>query len=118
MGNCFGKESLSSENFTTPGRAVGGAAVPEPAPRAAVPKISGQGRSLGGGYAPDTIDARAAAARAAEDRAARASQPKGKLGQALAREKQQTRVGTLSEASRDERRRKDADEAAEARNYN
>ncbi|MCJ1293295.1 hypothetical protein MMC34_004849 [Xylographa carneopallida] len=117
MGNCFGKESSASDNFATTGRAVG-SAPPQPAPRAAVPKISGQGRSLGGGQALDSTDARAAAAKAAEERAARASQPKGKLGQALAKEKQQTRVGILGEASRDGRRGKDADEAAEARNYN
>ncbi|MCJ1380491.1 hypothetical protein MMC17_003596 [Xylographa soralifera] len=117
MGNCFGKESLHSDNFATPGRVVG-SAPPQPAPRAAVPKISGQGRSLGGGQASDTTDARAAAAKAAEERAARASQPKGKLGQALAKEKQQTRIGTLGEVSRDEQRRKDADGVAEARNYN
>ncbi|MCJ1475603.1 hypothetical protein MMC13_004266 [Lambiella insularis] len=117
MGNCFGKES-STDNFTTPGRTVGSA--PPPAlPRASVPKISGQGRSLGGGLATsDNPDARSAAARAAEDRAARANQPKGKLGQVLAKERQQTRTGMLGEASREERRMRDADEAAEARNYN
>ncbi|MCJ1403288.1 hypothetical protein MMC11_006511 [Xylographa trunciseda] len=117
MGNCFGKASSNPDNFATPGRVVGNAP-PQPAPRVAVPKISGQGRSLGGGQASDTIDARAAAAKAAEERAARANQPKGKLGQALAKKKQQTRVGTLGEASRDELRMRDADEAAEARNYN
>ncbi|MCJ1418341.1 hypothetical protein MMC32_004688 [Xylographa parallela] len=117
MGNCFGKESSRSDNFDTPGRVVG-SAPPQPTPRAAVPKIDGQGRSLGGGQAAETTDARAAAAKAAEERATRASQPKGKLGQALAKEKQQTRVGTLGEISRDERRRKNIDEAAEARNYN
>ena len=65
MGNCFGKESSASDNFATTGRAVG-SAPPQPAPRAAVPKISGQGRSLGGGQALDSTDARAAAAKAAE----------------------------------------------------
>jgi len=60
---------------------------------------------------------RAAAARAAEERAA-ANQPKGKLGAALAKERGQTRTSTLEEASKEERRRRDADEAADARNYN
>ena len=65
MGNCFGRQSSSSNNFATPGHTVGNA-TPEPAPPAAVPKIIGQGRSLGGGQASDTSDARAAAAKAAE----------------------------------------------------
>lgn len=54
-----------------------------------------------------------------QDRAAKASQqPKGKLGRDLAKEKAQTRNGALSSVSRDERRRRDADEGAEARNWN
>ena len=53
-----------------------------------------------------------------QERAARAKQSKGKLGQALASQKQQTRNETLGDASREERRNRDADEGAEARNWN
>ncbi|MCJ1406971.1 hypothetical protein MMC19_001041 [Ptychographa xylographoides] len=119
MGNCFGKEEKSSGAFTTPGRTIGDAPA-SPALRATVPpKLSGPGRSLGGGtVAVDASDARSAAARAAEERAARANQPRGKLGQALATQKQQTRTGTLGNVSQNERRARDADAGAEARNWN
>jgi len=53
-----------------------------------------------------------------QERAARANQPKGKLGQTLASQKQQTRNETLGNVSREERRNRDADEGAEARNWN
>lgn len=53
-----------------------------------------------------------------QERAARANQPKGKLGQALASQKLQTRNETLGDVSREERRARDADEGVEARNWN
>ncbi|MCJ1245039.1 hypothetical protein MMC30_002240 [Trapelia coarctata] len=123
MGNCFGKPSaaFSSDPFAQPGRTLGNA---PPAPRASVPpKISSQrGKTLGAqpgsSEGPEASDARRAAAKAAEERAARANQPKGKLGQALASQKQQTRNETLGDVSREERRNRDADEGAEARNWN
>ena len=48
----------------------------------------------------------------------RANQPKGKLGRDLAKEKQQTRTNTLEGISREERRKRDADEVVETRNWN
>jgi len=53
-----------------------------------------------------------------QERAARANQPKGKLGQALASQKQQTRNDILGDASREERRLRDANDGVEARNWN
>lgn len=54
-----------------------------------------------------------------QERAAKASQQyKGKLGRELAKERTQTMNGALGSASREERRRRDADEGAEARNWN
>lgn len=53
-----------------------------------------------------------------QERAARANQPKGKLGRDLAKERQQTRTGTLQGISQDERRKRDVDGVAEARNWN
>jgi len=66
MGNICGKESKSSDPFSQPGRTVGSAPTPQTAPRAAVPKISGQGQTLGGQSSKEPDDARRAAARAAE----------------------------------------------------
>lgn len=68
-GALCGKESDSSDPFSQPGRTVGSA--PAPQPRASVPKISGQGQTLGGsstsgGAAAAGGDARSAAAKAAE----------------------------------------------------
>ena len=47
-----------------------------------------------------------------------ANKPKGKLASQLQGQKQQTRTNTLEEASRDERRMRDADAGAETRAYN
>ncbi|MCJ1486731.1 hypothetical protein MMC06_006909 [Schaereria dolodes] len=120
MGNLCGKESKDSDPFAQPGRTVGPAPSIQSNARAPIPpKISSQGRPLGGPSASTEIsDARRAAAKAAEERAARTNQPKGKLGRELAKEKQQSRTNTLGEASRDERRKRDADQGAEARNWN
>jgi hypothetical protein len=51
-------------------------------------------------------------------RAKIASKPKGKLGSQLADQKKQTRTNTLDAASKDERRMRDADAAAETIAYN
>ncbi|MCJ1252472.1 hypothetical protein MMC24_000278 [Lignoscripta atroalba] len=120
MGNLCGKESKDSDPFAEPGRTVNSAPPPSADARSSVPpRITSQGRPLGGSSpSADASDARQAAANAAQERAARANQPKGKLGRELAREKQQTRTTTLGEASREERKKRDADANAEARNWN
>jgi hypothetical protein len=51
-------------------------------------------------------------------RANAASKPKGKLGSQLHEQKKQTRSETLDALSKDERRARDADAAAESRAYN
>ncbi len=135
MGNLCGKPSKESDPFSQPGRTVGSTPPSQSAPRAGVPRITGQGQTLGGSSAGDRDEARKAAARAAEvsairrhktglkllwlqERAAKANQPKGKLERDLAKQKAQTRVGTLENISQDERRRRDADQTAQAISYN
>lgn len=49
---------------------------------------------------------------------AKASQGKGKLGRQLDAQKSQTQAGALAQTSRDNRAARDADAAADARNYN
>ena len=49
---------------------------------------------------------------------AKAHQPKGKLGRDLAKERAQTRTGTLENVSQDERRKREADQTSQAINYN
>ncbi|KAI5866849.1 hypothetical protein GGS23DRAFT_292135 [Durotheca rogersii] len=131
MGNICGK--ADSDHFAQPGRVLG--ATPPQPERAAVPArvVGGPPRTLGGTRAPSSRpnpappqggganadEARRRAAEAAERRAqASMSKPVGKLGTQLAAQKKQTRNETLNELSRDETRRRDADEAAEARNHN
>ncbi|MCJ1273634.1 hypothetical protein MMC21_001427 [Puttea exsequens] len=115
MGNLCGKQS-KDDPFSQPGRTVGSA--PTPQPRASVPRISGQGHTLGGSGTVHRDEARREAARAAEERAAKANQPKGKLERDLANQKKQTRTGTLENISADERRRRDTDQTAQAISYN
>ncbi|KAL9636625.1 MAG: hypothetical protein Q9164_002704 [Protoblastenia rupestris] len=122
MGNLCGKPSKDTDPFAQPGRTLG-PAPPQPSnPRASVPKISGgtgsQGKTLGGDTSAEQSDARSAAAKAAEERAAKASKPTGKLGRDLASQKAQTRNETLDSVSKDERRRRDADQVGDVRNYN
>ncbi|KAK5120932.1 hypothetical protein LTR85_005716 [Meristemomyces frigidus] len=122
MGNCCGSES---ENFKGEGRTLG--AQPANAPprgenarAAAPPKISGPqgGRTLGkGSQVPgESQDPKTAAARAAEERA-KASQGKGKLGRQLDAQKAQTQTGTLAQNARDNVATRDADAAAQTRNW-
>ena len=66
MGNICGKESKTPDPFAQPGRTLGSAPPAQASPRAAVPKISGQGHTLGGKSGNEPDDARRAAARAAE----------------------------------------------------
>lgn len=63
MGNICGKES-KADPFSQPGRTVGSA--PPPQNRSSVPKIAGQGHTLGGSGGGEATDARSAAAKAAE----------------------------------------------------
>ncbi|KAI1501754.1 hypothetical protein F5X99DRAFT_428195 [Biscogniauxia marginata] len=125
MGNICGKSD--SENFSQPGRVLG-TAPPQPQ-RASVPtKVGGPPRTLGGGDGTsssspgnnvDNAEARRRAAEAAEARAqAASSRSTGKLGSQLAAQKKQTRNETLQEISNNERRLRDADEAAQARTHN
>ncbi|KAI8947674.1 hypothetical protein F4801DRAFT_582119 [Xylaria longipes] len=119
MGNICGKSE--SEAFSQPGRVLG-SAPPQPQ-RASVPaQVGGPPRTLGGGppstqgNSGDADDARRRAAEAAEARAQAASaRSSGKLGAQLAAQKKQTRNDTLQEISNNERRQRDADEAAQAR---
>ncbi|KAI0400299.1 hypothetical protein F4802DRAFT_585409 [Xylaria palmicola] len=122
MGNLCGK--TEREAFSQPGRVLG-SAPPQPQ-RASVPAhVGGPPRILGGGPPPaqgdngGADDARRRAAEAAEARAQAASaKPSGKLGAQLAAQKKQTRNDTLQEISNNERRQRDADEAAQVRAHN
>ncbi|KAI1447971.1 hypothetical protein F5Y02DRAFT_415360 [Annulohypoxylon stygium] len=124
MGNICGKSD--SDNFSQPGRVLG-SAPPQPE-RSSVPaKVGGPPRTLGGvGSLPnppdlssDAVEARRRAAEAAEARAQAASaKNSGKLGTQLAAQKKQTRNETLKEISDNERRQRDADEAAQSRSHN
>ncbi|GAB7348567.1 hypothetical protein MBLNU459_g6957t1 [Dothideomycetes sp. NU459] len=125
MGNCFGKQSSSADNFQSPGRSLGSASSP-PQPAAArvpapkkpsyTPTPAG-GRTVGSSPAAAGDDPKSAAARAAEERA-KANQGKGKLGRQLDAQKSQTQYGTLAQASQENRAARDADAVTEARNYN
>lgn len=129
MGNICGK--TESDAFSQPGRVLG-SAPPQPQ-RASVPAhVGGPPRTLGGGGGSSSVqgnngdnnninntaadDARRRAAEAAEARAQAASaRTSGKLGAQLAAQRKQTRNDVLQEISHDERRQRDADEAAQAR---
>ncbi|KAI1263100.1 hypothetical protein F5Y18DRAFT_429572 [Xylariaceae sp. FL1019] len=122
MGNICGKSE--SEAFSQPGRVLG-SAPPQPE-RASIPaKVGGPPRTLRGsnatpqanaGDSSGDADARRRAAEAAEARAqATSSKYSGPLGSKLAAQKKQTRNDTLQEISNEERRQRDADEAAQAR---
>ncbi|KAI9848128.1 MAG: hypothetical protein M1838_000653 [Thelocarpon superellum] len=117
MGALCGKES---DPFAQPGRTLDSAPAPasgrSPVPSSATQsnQINGGSRTLGGRS--NAADAREAAARAAEERA-RGNQPKGKLANQLASQKQQKRTDTLGQASKEERRFRDADAATQARNW-
>ncbi|KAK8196488.1 hypothetical protein M8818_006653 [Zalaria obscura] len=114
MGNCCGKQD--SEAFSKPGRTLGSAPPPQQPTTARVPPIvSSQGRTLGNGES-SSEDPKAAAARAAEERA-KAAQGKGKLGRQLDAQKARTHNDTLTQVSRENRAARDMDAAAETRNW-
>lgn len=125
MGNICGKtESEPSQ----PGRALGSAPPPGPKTSRVPPKVGGPPRTLGGAgsdagsgtggvnNSSDPSDARRKAAEAAEARA-KASSKGGKLQSQLNAQKKKNLSSTLAEASNQELRARDADEAANARNW-
>ncbi|EER44359.1 conserved hypothetical protein [Histoplasma capsulatum var. duboisii H88] len=120
MGSLCSKSANPPEPFAQPGRVLGTSPHPPPqAPRASL--SASTGRTLGGAHSPGQgkDDPRNAAARAAEERAARQSSAakKGKLSSQLAAQKSQTRSETLDEASRHNRATRDADAAATVRRW-
>ncbi|PSS20240.1 hypothetical protein M430DRAFT_231023 [Amorphotheca resinae ATCC 22711] len=125
MGNICGKPKLAAPD---PSAQHDRPSIPSTAPprntrpTSSVPKkVGGPPRTLGSSSAapPQSAeDARRKAAEAAEARARAAKAPKGKLASQLQEQKKQTRIDTLGAASRDERRMRDADAAAEARAFN
>ncbi|KAG2415570.1 hypothetical protein HFD88_006761 [Aspergillus terreus] len=132
MGSICSKSSNEPDHFAQPGRVLGSNQTPQKGtsagPRAPLPKShwGTPGRTLGGGgdtssaatESPDTADARAKAAIAAQKRAESATTGnKGKLGSKLAAQKAQTQNQTLNEASRSERAARDADGAAAAQRW-
>jgi len=125
MGNLCGKES-DPDHFAQPGRTLSSAPPSSNTKTSSVPKkVGGPPRTLGSNSSPANAggsaqqeDARRKAAEAAEARANVANKPKGKLAAQLQEQKKQTRADTLEAASRDERRLRDADAAAEARVHN
>jgi len=124
MGNLCGKEA-DPDHFAQPGRTLS-SAPPSSNKTSSVPKkVGGPPRTLGSNSSPSNAggsaqqeDARRKAAEAAEARANAANKPKGKLAAQLQEQKKQTRTDTLEAVSRDERRLRDADAAAEARAHN
>ncbi|EXJ85963.1 hypothetical protein A1O1_06332 [Capronia coronata CBS 617.96] len=127
MGNICSKSANKPDPFSTPGRTLAEGSGPNPStqnkPTTAPlpPKLTSStpGRTLGG---PDSSsradDARSAAARAAEERAAKANRAGGKLSAQLSSQKKQTQNQLLNSGSEAERRARDADQSAEARNWN
>ncbi|KAI9747010.1 MAG: hypothetical protein M1815_004739 [Lichina confinis] len=120
MGNLCGKES--SDPFAQPGRTLGSAPPPSEGtsrlPAGVSSTVGGPGHTLGGSGPSATDDARRAAALAAEERARSShNQAKGKLGRDLTTQKQQSRVNTLGQASRQEQQYRDADANAAVRNW-
>ncbi|PHH76512.1 hypothetical protein CDD82_3962 [Ophiocordyceps australis] len=114
MGNLCGKQDAEP---TSPGRVLGSAP-----PRASQPKrapvpasVGGPPRTLGSQGASSSGDARQRAAEAAEARAKAASSKGGKLQSQLEAQKRQSRNDILKQASAQQQRARDADDAARAR---
>ncbi|POR39419.1 Uncharacterized protein TPAR_00388 [Tolypocladium paradoxum] len=120
MGNICGKED---HDTSPPGRVLG--AAPPAQKTSAVPKkVGGPPRTLGGsapvppssGGEGGQDDARRRAAEAAEARA-KAANKGGKLHSQLSAQKRQSRSDALKQASEQEQRARDADNAARTRNW-
>lgn len=145
MGNVCSKSANKPDDaFGQPGRVLGSSAAsgtPSQPARAAVPGnvvSQGPGRTLGGASSSqDTADARAKAAEAAQvypstqpitvwstdlllQKRAEAlnASSKGKLGSQLAAQKARTQAQTLNAASQSEVAARNADTAAETRQWN
>ncbi|KAL2400074.1 hypothetical protein ABEF93_005062 [Exophiala dermatitidis] len=123
MGNLCSRSANEPDHFSTPGRTVGSSRPAQNQPSSApVPQkvtTSTPGRTLGGAERPTgPDDPRSAAARAAEERAAKANKTSGKLSAQLSSQKKQTQNQLLNSGSQTERRTRDADQTAEARNWN
>ncbi|KKY17694.1 hypothetical protein UCRPC4_g05327 [Phaeomoniella chlamydospora] len=125
MGNLCSRSSNPPDNFSAPGRTLGSSAPPPSKPTSNLPSshfASSPGRTLGPSQSPnsDANSAAAQARRAAEERAAKLqnAQAKGKLGQQLAEQKKKTRNDILKEESEEARRKREVDQATEARNFN
>ncbi|KAF5022113.1 hypothetical protein F66182_5859 [Fusarium sp. NRRL 66182] len=119
MGNCCGK--TEPEAFSQPGRILGSAQQPASG-TAPIPKtVGGPPRTLGGGPSAEASgepdQARRKAAEAAKARAKAYAKPGGKLQTQLAAQKKQTRSDTLKDASQEQLRAREADQATEARNW-
>lgn len=119
MGNLCGKQS--KDPFAGQGRTLGSAQPPPqrtttPVPTRPTPQRESQGRTVGGTER-SSDDPRAAAARAAEVRAQKNS-GSGHLGKKLDEQRKKTLGQVRKEQSKDTWRARDADAAAEARNYN
>jgi len=119
MGNLCSKSANEADPFAQPGRVLGNSSQPSSGPPPRSLTASTPGRALGGSESTTAAeDARSAAARAAEGRAAKSSKGAGKLSSQLEAQKKQTRNELLAASSEQERRTRDADEAAQARSYN
>ncbi|KAL6251149.1 hypothetical protein RBB50_001357 [Rhinocladiella similis] len=122
MGNICSKSANQPDNFSTPGHTLGSSATPKPASAQPTQRLTAStpGRTLGGSRdgATSPDNARSAAARAAEERATKSNKPGGKLSAQLSSQKKQTQNQLLNAGSDAERRARDADEGAQARNWN
>ncbi|KAK3071251.1 hypothetical protein LTR53_008965 [Teratosphaeriaceae sp. CCFEE 6253] len=128
MGNCCGGESSGGNNFKGEGRTLNAQPANAPAStgnaRAAAPsgKISAPqaGRTLGRNpqVPGESADPKAAAARAAEERAKAGAQGKGKLGRQLDAQRGQSQANALAQTARDNVAAREADAAAQTRSYN
>ncbi|KAL7960898.1 hypothetical protein V8C34DRAFT_275065 [Trichoderma compactum] len=117
MGNICGK--TEPEPDAQAGRRLGSAPPPGPKTSRVPQKVGGPPRTLGGAgdeSGGDPADARRRAAEAAEARA-KASSKGGKLQSQLNAQKKKNLSSTLAEASNQELRAREADEAAQARNW-
>jgi len=123
MGNLCSKSANQPDHFSTPGRTLGESAASRPqqssAPLPQKVTTSSPGRTLGGTEGSSSPDnARSAAAKAAEERNARAGKSGGKLSAQLSSQKKQTQNQLLNSGSEAERRARDADQGAQVRNWN
>ncbi|RDA95969.1 hypothetical protein CP533_5855 [Ophiocordyceps camponoti-saundersi (nom. inval.)] len=126
MGNLCGKEDPDP---SPPGRVLGSAPsraqqAPPSSSSSSVPaKVGGPPRKLGTSSSstrppqPQSDDARQRAAEAAEARAKAKMQSGGKLQRQLSAQQKQSRSNVLKQASEQDRRARDADDATSARNW-